>query len=623
MSDKMDATTDHTPVSAVAPLRRFVDADDELVLYMHKRVIAQYATNEYGATELRLYYGPKEISFDEPDLFAFGETLAKQTRFIAKAATAWGNGYDWPRIQGLLEQLIEEGVLHRGEYLPESLDFSPPDGDMPSPLPPALITVPRTWFESEAVTQDLAGRPLELGYLELVIPIFRVAHMSMDADGRQVGEANVFPASLRLDVPTNWRRCIYPGSRYLAAQPMNVTALKAMRAHWGPMMAMLLRIREGYFQRFPEARKGWTVGHLERLSTVVLALPTYALMRVHGGVENGQLHPALSSLFRVTDGLRMTMHQMLFIPIGEPTVSPDAPISSDEIYAYAERNYAFHSEHGVCAGPTMMIKEFFSVIVDGKPARGAESVVLEPALEATLGDLDAAIDYGLYGLQAYAAIFSLWPIMTRTYERLWKIADGWPAGRTQKATAFVDRLREKNDSMVAGTFLAKEQWRADRQHVYEDMYVQCAAGLRNGAAPVSLSEQIAPDRLPRPLQTEQQLRVILQRHFEFAANAGSTHLNDLVACLMDYVTQEQAILRVACATQRHINALLGRTPPARPFTAREIDIHLQLQGVEARKTRLPYLIDELQEIFGIRMTIDKDHIEIVGAAHTRSTRSVA
>ena len=37
-------------------------------------------------------------------------------------------------------------------------------------------------------------------------------------------------------------------------------------------------------------------------------------------VENGHLHPVLSSMFRVTDGVRMAMHQMLFSPIYEPTL---------------------------------------------------------------------------------------------------------------------------------------------------------------------------------------------------------------------------------------------------------------------------------------------------------------
>lgn len=49
------------------------------------------------------------------------------------------------------------------------------DGACLSPLFPAHSTVPRTWFECEAITRELTGYPLELGYLEVVIPIYRVA----------------------------------------------------------------------------------------------------------------------------------------------------------------------------------------------------------------------------------------------------------------------------------------------------------------------------------------------------------------------------------------------------------------------------------------------------------------
>jgi hypothetical protein len=141
----------------------------------------------------------------------------------------------------------------------------------------------------------------------------------VDADQRQVGEANVFPPALRLDVPTKWRTCNLPGSRYQSEQPMNVTAMRVMRAHWPQMMAAMLRVREGYLCRFPEAAGAWTIGHVERLATVVLAVPSYQLMRQQGRIENGDLHPALSSLFRVTDGVRMTMHKMLFVQINEQT----------------------------------------------------------------------------------------------------------------------------------------------------------------------------------------------------------------------------------------------------------------------------------------------------------------
>src|ERR1700710_1363392 len=89
------------PVQAVGDSCPVVSRQDDLVLPKHRRTVVQYSTNEAGATELRLYYGAKEISFDEPDLFAFGETLAKQSRFTAGDATGWGHGYDWPQVRDL------------------------------------------------------------------------------------------------------------------------------------------------------------------------------------------------------------------------------------------------------------------------------------------------------------------------------------------------------------------------------------------------------------------------------------------------------------------------------------------------------------------------------------------
>ena len=94
------------PVHAAHAQTAGLDAADELVLPLHKRVVTQYATTTAGARELRLFYGDKEISFDEPELFTFGETLGKQSRFVAGAAMSWGEGYKWPQVKELLEQLI-------------------------------------------------------------------------------------------------------------------------------------------------------------------------------------------------------------------------------------------------------------------------------------------------------------------------------------------------------------------------------------------------------------------------------------------------------------------------------------------------------------------------------------
>jgi hypothetical protein len=593
----------HNPIQ-----QHSLDADDELVFPMHKRVIVQYSKDYAGSPELHLYYGDKEISFDDPELFEFGENLAKQSRFVAKTATEWSHCYDWPRIQELLEQLIDEGILHYANTYIET----PATGQQSvrsSPIPPAFASVPHTWLECDSITSALADRPLEIGYLELIVPIFRVAHIAMDSEGRQVGEANVFPKALRLDVPTEWRTCPYPGSRYLDQRPMNITAMKSMRTYWPQMMTALLQIRNAYLQRYPSAQHEWTIADLEALSTLVLAVPTYLLMRNRKRVPNGELHPALSSMFRVTDGLRLTMHQMIFVPFYEPTRSPNAPMTSAEIYEYAERNYSFSSDHGVCAGPKAMIEEFLHVIVDGIPIKGAESVLLDEQVHAALEDLNPALDYGLYGLQAFAVVFSMWPVMTRTYEQLWTIVDAWSGDRTDTLIRFQERLQIQMNILKTETYHATEEWRVEREHAYSDIYRHCAMGL--GVTPDSktLTEQIAPVMETRHKRAFKQLRTILQQQCGFSDASRSQDADNLLTCLMNYFLQVQAILRLASEVQQSINSLLGRVTPLRPFDSTDINIHNLIRG-DAEK-RLSYLIDELEEIFDIRITITKEHIVFI------------
>ena len=318
-----------------------------------------------------------------------------------------------------------------------------------------------------------------MGYLELVVPIFRVVHLALDAEGRQVGEANVFPKPLRLDVPTEWRICPYAGSGFQSERPMNATALKSMRTHWAQMMVALARIRDAFLGRFPQARSGWTVGDLERLSALVLTVPAYLLMHTQQRVENGALHPVLSSMFRVTDGVRMTMHQMLFLPVFEPTLPPDAPMTSAEIYAYAERNYGFYSAHGVCAAPKAMIEAFLHVLVDGRPVENGTSVVLDAPVQAALEDLDAAFDYGLYGLQAYAVVFSLWPAMSRAYERLLAIVEAWSGESSATLAGLRECLQTNVQYLRTETLLKTEEWRTSRDLVYQI----CMHNVRAALAP--------------------------------------------------------------------------------------------------------------------------------------------
>lgn len=586
-----------------------LEPEDMLCCPHHRRMVSEYVTTESGGQELHIYYGEKDITFDEPELFQFGESLAAHERFVARDATNWGAGYDWSRVRELLSQLLTGGILERSTAndSDRSEPFPMQEKARPSPLPPAQTSMPRTWVDCEAITSELTGRPLEVGYLESVIPIYRVAHIALDTEGRQVGEANVFPAQLRLDIPTEWRTCMYKGSRFQDHNPINVTALKSMKEHWKPTMVAVQRIREAYLRRFQKDRTGWTVGDLERLSAVVLTLPAFLLMRANNRVENGRLHPVLSSMFRVTDGVRMVMHYMLFIDVNEPTRPPDSPITSKEIFSYAERNAVFLSDHGVCAGPRVMIEEFLRILVDGESIEGAESVVLDDPLESALTSIEPAFDYALYGLQLHAIVFVLWNILTRTYEQLCAIVETWPAEKSEFFAKFRRRLYDAVTFMRTHSYIGTEESRMRRDQVFADMYAKSACGLGFSSSPTTLSERLTPVWEAHDGEVLEQLCSLLQQRLCLGTAPENSAIESLAGCVMDYLRQERAVVRAAWEIQQRINHLLGRSSPGRPLTGWDLYIYYELQ--EARR-RPPYLLAVLKEEIGVRINITHDTIQI-------------
>ena len=77
---------------------------------------------------------------------------------------------------------------------------------------------------------------------------------------------------------------------------------------------------------------------------------------------------------------------------------------------------------------------------------------------------------------------------------------------------------------------------------------------------------------------------------------------------MDDLRRTRALLGAAVDVQHGINALLGRPPARRDLDAADLDLHNQLQGAAAR--HLPYLIDELQAVLGIAITVTATRIDI-------------
>jgi hypothetical protein len=572
-----------------------VEPTDRLHVPHRKRMTHAYVIGESSTRELYIYYGNKEVVFDEDRLFGFGEQLVRQTSFIAETATSWGPGYEWSEIRGLLETLVAEGVLRTGDATEDPRG----GGLVPSPLPPSTCPVARAWSTDtcESITRDLAGGAVEIGYLEAILSVYRIAHPALDADGRQVGEANVFPRGLRLDRETEWRVCQYAGSRYRDEAPMNVTALKAMVKHWKPMMQVLLEVHGALRQRLPRSRDGWTVGDLHLFSGVVLSLPAFPLMLGGGSSPQAPIDPVLSSLFRITDGVRMTTHLMLFLS-DERTRSPEEPTTATDLYEFAERNNLFISTHGVCSGPRTLIDEFLGVVFDGTQVRGADGLALSSEVQQLLSRLPDAIDYALLGLQSWAVSRSVWLAMSRAYRVLRTVLDGSP-GDSPLGRRLRERVAADWTKLNTGR-IATEYDHDVHVAVYTDTYEQAWRALGSPVGAPALAELIAP----RPedsthLAAAQQLRAIVGARFPDTGPESAVALEPLVSALVHYLREEQSILAATEAIQAAINAMLDRPRPTRALTARRLRAPFVMHGDAIAE--FPYLFDTLEDELGIRV----------------------
>jgi hypothetical protein len=571
---------------------------DRLSILHRKRLSYTYIVNAGGARELRIDYGVKEVSFDDERFFPFGEQIVRELTFTGEQATTWGPGYAWDEIQPLLEALVDEGILHRGDHV----DDPRGGGLVPSRVPPSTCPVPRFWTHAdcEAITRDLTGHAVEIGYLETFVTVFRIAHAAIDADDRQVGEANVYPGKLRLDRPTEWRVCQYAGSRYRDPSPMNVTALRAMIKYWKPIMALTVMARAELAGRLAMTHTPWTIGELHTMSCVVLALPAYLLQRGGGVSPQPPLHPVLSSLFRITDGIRMTAETMIF-SIEYPR-SADEPLSAAALYGVVEDRGVFIGDTGVCAGPKPLIDEFLATAVDGTPPEGIADLELAPELSALVAQLPSAVDYGLLGIQSWAVSRSVWLAMSRAYQGLAPLFDRVGGEALAKLRA---RLRGGLTVFTSLQIISA----ADQQvhfEGYRDGYERSWHMLPSPVGPATLVEALAV----KPPSEEQRgvARTLRQLVAARLAPGGDRDDADQIAdILARYLEEEAAVLAATAAIQDAINHLLDRPAPTRPLTVRDFRLtQLMAPGV----TGFPYLLEVVDDELGIAITSSSRGIEI-------------
>jgi hypothetical protein len=589
-----------------------LDPRETLFVSNRKRFVPVYGANEAGARELTLYCGVKEVSFDEPELFSWAEKLIEQDSFLAGAATGWsGQPLEWPRVKELLVSLIDFGVLAREPLKPAAqptlsekhFEFLAADAKR------TAVDGPRAWNpDADSVLREIAGRGMDLANIESVLPLYRLAHIAVDREGRQVGEMNAFPDPLRLKgIPTEWRVCNYAGRRFRDEMPMNMSALKSMLSHWKPALRAVVLFREEFLKRYPPLPDGrWRLGEVHLVSAGILSLVSLQTMRFRAPVQNGDLDPVLSTLYRVVDGVRMTAGHLLDIP-SRPMVH-DTPIGPDEITQAAEREGLYHSGRGVCAGPQQMIDELVETLLNGGDGfagdgRSANARSIGDELGPWVQDIPLALDYGLRGLQVVAILLSIWMRMGLAYTRIREtLAASAPLGRLGKLRELIER---DWPGIVRGRKHLDEQQKFSALY-FQRMFRHAQTGIR-GLRPEDRRELTG---LLTPMDTGHGAAEALCELFVAAEEpelsaTNEQPLREIASHVLDYLRVERAGLRALAAVQREINHLLERPQPKSPLTGSQLGLfHLlsrQTPGIISH-----YLLDTVQEALGIETLNHQD-----------------
>ncbi|MEO8550814.1 MAG: hypothetical protein ABI678_12600, partial [Kofleriaceae bacterium] len=388
------------------------------VLYIPKRKRMTHARlkAEDGQDVLHVFYGDTELIFDEPDIAPVGEKLLEVEQFRAEDAMTWSNAapHSWETIRELLQALLDQKVLGRFAEAPagRSTEAYPQRlGEVPEGREPLAYSAHDN--RCPMITEQAFGRAFDLPNLEVLVPIYRIAHAALDVDGRQVGENNVSPRVLFLDLPTQRKLCSYPGSRYQHDLPMNVTAMKQMSRRWPELLSLTEQFRAAVVERMPARDPAFrTAGELHFIAVCTLASVGYVMVRGVDPVPNGQLDGGLAAMFRLIDGVRLVTNDLVrALPDSKGC---ETPVTAHEIAAYAERHDAYRGEHGVCAGPPALIDEYLRVLFGEEAA----PIQVEPDVGTRLGDLQAAIDYGLLGQRIESVVRYLGASQALLHERL-------------------------------------------------------------------------------------------------------------------------------------------------------------------------------------------------------------
>jgi hypothetical protein len=175
----------------------------------------------------------------------------------------------------------------------------------------------------------------------------------LDVAGRPLGEGRS-PEIAR--AVTVMQPCPYAGSRLRHANPMNLSALRAMPA-WSAVLAALSELS----RRFTD-RSGRPVRSCEDLALVTAAgifLPDFLALRREHPIPSGAMPLQVSAVYKVCLGF-----QLAYLPERYSGHAAETRLPDDSgFYEYLEGNGLLVGETEVCSGSPAMITQAYSAFL--------------------------------------------------------------------------------------------------------------------------------------------------------------------------------------------------------------------------------------------------------------------
>ena len=224
----------------------------------------------------------------------------------------------------------------------------------------------------------------------------------MGEDGRQLGEANTRPMIFNREIPAEVHACKYKGSRY--GKDINVSALRVAMRHFYEASSITVAVRDYHMAKLnkpaDEQPGGWDLYMISRAAIALISHRyRYGNTRFDEKIPND-----ISSLYKLVTGVFVICREMM--RSAYPAIKTNSPISSQELFDFADENYIFRSDNDmVCAGSTAKIIEFleFANIGMQHPEASRLELVGEfdylTFLRNYVDDLDSWYQYAQYTVE--------------------------------------------------------------------------------------------------------------------------------------------------------------------------------------------------------------------------------